>query len=51
MSDIEKFVVTKVKGFDPHELAVATIVFEGSKRGGGVPGARRSIASPSSTAA
>ncbi len=30
-SEIEKTVVTKVKGFDPFKLAVATIVFEGSK--------------------
>jgi alkyldihydroxyacetonephosphate synthase len=31
MRAIEKFVVTKVKGFDPFQLAVATIVFEGSR--------------------
>ena len=30
-SEIEKAVVTKLKGFDPYKLAVATIVFEGSK--------------------
>ena len=29
-SELEKFVVTQVKGFDPHEMAVATVVFEGS---------------------
>ncbi len=29
-SEIEKTVVTKLKGFDPFKLAVATIVFEGS---------------------
>lgn len=30
-SELEKIVVTQVKGFDPHEMAVATVVFEGSK--------------------
>lgn len=29
-SEAEKLFVTKVKGFDPHKMAVATIVFEGS---------------------
>lgn len=30
-SEIEKAVVTKLKGFDPYKLAVATLVFEGSR--------------------
>ncbi|MCP3065071.1 FAD-binding oxidoreductase [Myxococcus sp. K38C18041901] len=30
-SELEKVVVTKLKGFDPYKLAVATIVFEGSR--------------------
>lgn len=30
-SEIEKLFVTQVKGYDPFKLAVATIVFEGSK--------------------
>ncbi|WP_426752514.1 FAD-binding oxidoreductase [Myxococcus sp. Y35] len=30
-SEVEKVVVTKLKGFDPYKLAVATIVFEGSR--------------------
>ncbi|MDI3291408.1 FAD-binding oxidoreductase [Polyangium sp. 15x6] len=30
-SHAEKFLVTQIKGFDPHQLAVATIVFEGTK--------------------
>jgi len=30
-SRIEKLVVTKLKGFDPHQLAVATVVFEGTR--------------------
>lgn len=30
-SAIEKFVVTQLKGYDPYQMAVATIVFEGSK--------------------
>ncbi len=30
-SEVEKAVVTKLKGFDPFKLAVATIVFEGSR--------------------
>ncbi|MFZ4735325.1 MAG: FAD-binding oxidoreductase [Bradymonadia bacterium] len=30
-SELEKLVVTQVKGFDPHEMAVATVVFEGSR--------------------
>lgn len=30
-SEVEKLLVTKIKGFDPHQLAVATIVFEGTK--------------------
>ena len=29
-SQLEKLVVTRWKGFDPHRLAVATVVFEGS---------------------
>jgi len=29
-SALEKFVVTKLKGYDPDKLAVATVVFEGS---------------------
>ena len=28
---VEQLVVTKLKGFDPHELAVATVVFEGTR--------------------
>jgi alkyldihydroxyacetonephosphate synthase len=30
-SELEKLVVTRLKGYDPHKMAVATIVFEGSK--------------------
>ncbi|MDI1431648.1 FAD-binding oxidoreductase [Polyangium sorediatum] len=30
-SRAEQLLVTKIKGFDPHQLAVATIVFEGTK--------------------
>ncbi|MDC0748679.1 FAD-binding oxidoreductase [Polyangium mundeleinium] len=30
-SHAEQLLVTKIKGFDPHQLAVATIVFEGTK--------------------
>jgi alkyldihydroxyacetonephosphate synthase len=30
-SRFEKFIVTRVKGFDPEELAACTLVFEGSK--------------------
>lgn len=30
-SEMEKLLVTKVKGYDPHKMAVATLVFEGSK--------------------
>ena len=30
-SALEKLLVTRVKGFDPYEMAVATIVFEGSE--------------------
>lgn len=30
-SEAEKLVVTRIKGFDPHQLAVATLVFEGTK--------------------
>ena len=29
-SEVEKLVVTQLKGFDPNQLAVATVVFEGS---------------------
>jgi alkyldihydroxyacetonephosphate synthase len=29
-SSIEKFIVTRLKGFDPDKLAVATVVFEGT---------------------
>jgi alkyldihydroxyacetonephosphate synthase len=31
-SRVEKFFVTKVKGFNPNEMAVCTLVFEGSKQ-------------------
>lgn len=27
---IKKFYITKLKGFDPHKLAVATLLFEGT---------------------
>lgn len=30
-SNIEKFVVTKVKGFDPYKMVALTLVFEGTK--------------------
>ncbi|QSQ13772.1 FAD-binding oxidoreductase [Myxococcus landrumensis] len=30
-SEVEKVVVTKLKGYDPYKLAVATVVFEGSR--------------------
>jgi alkyldihydroxyacetonephosphate synthase len=30
-SEIQKAVVTRLKGFDPHQLAIATVVFEGSR--------------------
>ncbi|MEZ4368851.1 MAG: FAD-binding oxidoreductase [Kofleriaceae bacterium] len=30
-SELEKLVVTQLKGYDPHKMAVATVVFEGSK--------------------
>ena len=30
-SKVEKLVVTKVKGFDPHQMVAATMVLEGSK--------------------
>ncbi len=30
MSKLEKFVLLKLKGFDPHELCVATVVMEGT---------------------
>ncbi|HTE39960.1 MAG TPA: FAD-binding oxidoreductase [Steroidobacteraceae bacterium] len=30
MSSIEKWVVTRIKGYDPDQLAVATVVFEGT---------------------
>lgn len=30
-SEVEKLVVTRVKGYDPHKLAVATLVFEGTE--------------------
>ncbi len=31
-SSIEKFVVTKVKGFDPYKMVALTLVFEGTKQ-------------------
>ena len=31
MDGLKKFYITKLKGFDPHELAVATLLFEGTK--------------------
>jgi alkyldihydroxyacetonephosphate synthase len=31
MSKIKTFFLTKVKGYDPHKLAVATLLFEGNK--------------------
>ena len=30
-SKLEKLVVTRVKGFDPHQMVAATMVLEGSK--------------------
>ncbi|HWO13461.1 MAG TPA: FAD-binding oxidoreductase, partial [Polyangiaceae bacterium] len=30
-SQVQKAVVTRLKGFDPHKLAIATVVFEGSR--------------------
>ncbi len=30
-SQIQKAIVTRLKGFDPHQLAIATVVFEGSE--------------------
>ena len=55
MSRIEQLVVTRIKGFDPHQMVAATIVFEGTtaevdyqekvvaataKRFGGIQGGR-----------
>ena len=31
---IKKFYVTKIKGFDPYKLSVATLLFEGSAQVG-----------------
>ena len=31
---VKKFYVTKIKGFDPHKLSVATLLFEGSTQVG-----------------
>lgn len=30
-SQVQKALVTRIKGFDPHQLAIATVVFEGSR--------------------
>lgn len=31
MDGLKKFYITKLKGFDPNKLAVATLLFEGTK--------------------
>lgn len=31
MDGLKKFYITKLKGFDPTKLAVATLLFEGTK--------------------